>query len=102
MLTQKQLRCLEYLHAAQSGGRPCPSYDEIARHMGVATKSGVARMIDMLESRGFVQRKPSRARSIEVLRPPPGAEPAWADTVRRWDGTPAQAVAILNQMRASL
>ena len=102
MLTARQRRCLEYLHAAQSAGAPCPSYGEIALHMGVATKSAVARMIDMLEARGFVRRRPRGARSLEVIRPPPGAGPDVADLVRSWDGTPAHAAALLTQAKASL
>lgn len=47
-----------------------PSSEEMATAMGLASKSGVIRMIDSLEGQGFVRRRAHAQRSIEVVSSP--------------------------------
>lgn len=70
MLTQKQ-RTLLYLidRKIQAVGVP-PSYDEMKDALGLASKSGIHRLITALEERGFIRRLPNKARAIEVIRHP--------------------------------
>lgn len=44
-----------------------PSSEEMATAMGLASKSGVIRLIDSLEAQGFVRRRAHAQRSIEVV-----------------------------------
>lgn len=67
MLTEKQRGLLDYLAKMQQAGKS-PSYDEMATAIGQASKSGVQRLVNGLEERGFIRRLPHHARSIEVLR----------------------------------
>ncbi|ELT90843.1 hypothetical protein CAPTEDRAFT_147765, partial [Capitella teleta] len=39
--------------------------------LGLKSKSGIHRLVNTLEERGFIRRIPQRARAIEVLRLPP-------------------------------
>lgn len=73
MLTTEQMKALRFIvgHVDEYGGVP-PSFEQIARHLGLRSRSGVARIVDGLENRGFIKRVPNRARGIEVLRRPPG------------------------------
>ena len=43
-----------------------PSYDEIRAAVGIASKSGVFRLLGGLEERGLIERLPNRARSIQI------------------------------------
>lgn len=66
MLTAKQRDLLEFLRACQKNSHT-PSYDEMKEYLGLASKSGVHRLVAALEERGFIHRLPNRARSISVL-----------------------------------
>lgn len=70
MLTRKQHQLLMILKAAEAEERPCPSFHEIKDAMGLSSKSGVHRLIDALEERGFIERLRNRARAIRVLPDP--------------------------------
>ena len=72
MLTPKQNTLYQYLVSMQQAGLVSPTFDEMAAAIGLKSKSGIARLLDGLEERGFVQRHPQRARSIHVLRLPIG------------------------------
>lgn len=65
--TNKQKELLDFL--SQSIGRTgvCPSYDDMRRHLGLHSKSGVHRLITGLEERGLIRRLPHRARAIEIV-----------------------------------
>ena len=67
-LTPKQIDLYRYLleYSAAKPGQS-PSYDEMADHLGLSSKSGVCRLIDCLEERGFLRRLRGRARSLELL-----------------------------------
>lgn len=66
-LTPRQRDVLDFIRSHQGEHGVTPTYDEIAAGIGLSSKSGIARMIDGLEERGFVTRLPGRWRSI-VLR----------------------------------
>ena len=70
MLTQKQKDLLLLIdNRIRAVGVP-PSYDEMKDHLGLASKSGINRLITALEERGFIRRLPNKARALEVLKLP--------------------------------
>lgn len=70
-LTKRQKDLLEFIrsHVRENGGVP-PSYDEMKEGLGLASKSGIARLMDALEERGFIRRIYHRARSLELMDEP--------------------------------
>ena len=69
MLTRKQSELLDFLvHHAAEYDVP-PSFDEMRDALGLASKSGVHRLVSGLEERGYIRRLANRARAIEILRP---------------------------------
>jgi len=44
-----------------------PSYDEMRDALGIASKSGIHRLVISLERRGHIRREPAMARTIVVL-----------------------------------
>lgn len=70
MLTQKQKDLLLLIdRKIKTVGVP-PSYDEMKDALGLASKSGIHRLITALEERGFIRRLPNKARALEVLKLP--------------------------------
>ena len=69
MLTRKQSELLEYLTTHLSMNDVSPSFDEMRDALGLASKSGIHRLVSGLEERGYIRRLPNRARAIEILRP---------------------------------
>ncbi len=98
MLTRKQYELLVYIdhHLKQTGFSP--SFEEMKDALKLKSKSGIHRLIEALEERGYLGRRHHRARALEVLRLPenltsPTAatseEPAsFAPNVIRGDFTP--------------
>ena len=72
MLTRKQQELLVYLEARLREGGVSPSFEEMKTALGLKSKSGVHRLVQALEERGFIRRLPNRARALEVLRGPVG------------------------------
>ena len=70
MLTKKQYELLVYIDARLRDTCVSPSYDEMKNALGLASKSGIHRLITGLVERGFIRRRPHRARALEVLRRP--------------------------------
>ncbi len=67
-LTPKQKQLLDLLtHEIQDKGLP-PSLSEIAQNLRVKSKNGVAKLLRILEDKGYIRRT-SKARGIEVLNP---------------------------------
>jgi len=68
MLTHQQQKLLLLIkdHLEQDGVPP--SFDEMKDALGLASKSGIHRLIIGLEERGFIRRLPHRARALEVLQ----------------------------------
>jgi len=70
-LTTKQADLLDYL----KGSSRTPSYAEMARAIGMKSKSGIFRLIDGLEERGFIERLPNKSRAVRLIaEPKPWAE----------------------------
>jgi len=68
-LTQQQARALAFIREYEAANGWCPSYAEIAEHIGVSGKSTVHRIISELQERGFVRHTPKKKRSIEIVVP---------------------------------
>ena len=83
MLTRKQHELLLFIHERLGQGGVSPSFDEMKDALGLKSKSGIHRLITGLEERGFIRRLPHRARALEVLRMPEGAEAARAKQAAR-------------------
>ena len=86
-LTKRQADCLAAIERLTKRG-VAPTYREIQSELGLASTSGIARMIDALAERGLVRRMPHRARALE-LRTPHGerTKPEIADEIvrRAWE-----------------
>lgn len=74
MLTKKQLQLLLHIHTKLQENGVSPSFDEMKEALGLKSKSGIHRLISALEERGFLRRLPNRARALEVLKLPEGAD----------------------------
>lgn len=72
MLTHKQKELLEVIIDKSRTDDIVPSYEEMADLIGLKSKSGVHRIIDGLEERGYIRRLPNRHRAIEVIKSPEG------------------------------
>lgn len=73
-LTHEQRRTLLFIHERLSDTGVPPSFDEIASHLGLKSKSGVHRLVSALEFRGYIQRVAGLPRSISVLQLPAAVE----------------------------
>ncbi len=81
MLTGKQHQLLIYLIDYQAEKDITPSFDEMRAAIGLASKSGIHRLVSALEERGYIRKLPNRARAIEILRHPgSGPETSKAST----------------------
>ncbi len=70
MLTKKQYELLVFIDKRLKDSGVSPSFDEMKDALGLASKSGIHRLITGLEERGFIRRLPHRARALEILRRP--------------------------------
>ena len=71
MLTKLQLEVFEFIDAEiKRTGGTSPSFDEIKDHHRLKSKSGVSRILDGLEARGFIRREKRAKRAITILRRP--------------------------------
>ncbi|MGI8841224.1 MAG: transcriptional repressor LexA [Caulobacteraceae bacterium] len=75
MLTRKQHELLMFIHERIKEAGVSPSFDEMKAALGLASKSGIHRLITALEERGFLRRLAHRARALEVVKLPPQATP---------------------------
>lgn len=67
MLTGQQAAALEFIRRETAArGGVCSSFDEIGAALGLRHRSGVHRVVKVLEARGVIRRRPFCARSIEV------------------------------------
>ena len=67
MLTAKQHQLLLFIHERLETTGVSPSFDEMKDALGLKSKSGVHRLVNALEERGFIKRLANRARALEVL-----------------------------------
>lgn len=65
-----QAELLAFMKKYINENRCVPSFSEMAIAIELKSKSGVHRLIDGLEERGFIKRLHNRARAIEIVRQP--------------------------------
>ena len=70
-LTEKQGEAYRFMCDFADEHGHAPSYDEIGAALGLASKSGVHRIVTALEERGRIRRLPNRARAIEIVEARP-------------------------------
>lgn len=70
MLTRKQHQLLGFIHQRLEDTGISPSFEEMKDALDLKSKSGIHRLINALEERGFIRRLPHRARALEVLKLP--------------------------------
>ena len=70
MLTPKQQELLSFIHDRLEEGGVSPSFEEMKDALDLRSKSGIHRLINALEERGFIRPLPNRARALEVLKLP--------------------------------
>ena len=70
MLTKKQHTLLMLIHDKLREDGVAPSFEEMKVALELKSKSGIHRLINALEERGFIRRLPNRARALEVIKLP--------------------------------
>ena len=70
MLTKKQNELLIYIHQNLRETGVAPSYEEMKDALDLRSKSGIHRLINALEERGFIRRLAHSARAIEIIKLP--------------------------------
>jgi repressor LexA len=75
MLTRKQQELLIFIDVRLKADGVSPSFEEMKEALNLKSKSGVHRLINALEERGFIRRLPNRARALEVLQLPDALKP---------------------------
>ena len=68
MLTVQQKKLLEFIETFQKENGVSPSYQEMCEKMCIASKSGIARLVNGLEERGFIRKLRNKSRAIEIVR----------------------------------
>jgi repressor LexA len=76
-VTRRQKEILDFLESFVSRNGYSPSFEEIARGMGLKSLATVHKHITNLEKKGLLDRVHNRSRSIDVL--PPGARSRSSD-----------------------
>lgn len=76
MLTTKQHELLIFIQTRLDEGGVSPSFEEMKDALSLRSKSGIHRLINALEERGFIRRLPNRARALEIMKLPEGIERA--------------------------
>ena len=70
MLTAKQQQLLRFIQTRLDADGVSPSFEEMKEALDLKSKSGVHRLINALEERGFIRRLPNRARALEIVNLP--------------------------------
>lgn len=68
MLTQRQLQLLQFIQDYVREHNVSPSFEEMRSALRLKSKSGIHRLIQGLEERGFIRRLAYRARALEVVK----------------------------------
>ena len=74
MLTRKQYELLVFIDRHLKDTGFSPSFEEMKEGLQLKSKSGIHRLISALEERKFLRRHHHRARALEVMRLPNGAD----------------------------
>lgn len=77
MLTQRQLQLLNFIQDYAREHNVSPSFEEMRSALRLKSKSGIHRLIQGLEERGYIRRLAYRARALEVVKgsAPPAVPP---------------------------
>jgi repressor LexA len=97
-LTKRQKEVLDFIHGFLNENGYCPSYDEIARGLELASLATVHKHISVLETKNYLKRGFNQSRSIELTpkylqeyqRPRPAMEIPLLGRIAA--GTPVEAV----------
>jgi repressor LexA len=65
-LTERQQALLRFLQSQHT----CPSFEQMRVALGLNSKSGVHRLVESLERRGYIRRVVGLARAIELVEKP--------------------------------
>ena len=65
-LTKRQAELLAFIRQYHAWHGMTPTYAEMMKAVGIASKSGIARVVVALEERNYIRRLPNRARSIAL------------------------------------
>lgn len=74
MLTAKQHELICFIADRLEASGVSPSFEEMKDALQLKSKSGVHRLIQALEERGYLRRLPNRARALEVVKMPERAD----------------------------
>lgn len=66
-LTARQSDALRFIRSHMETRNTAPSFQQIAAHLGLLSKSSVHRLLGALEERGHIKRLHNRARSIVLV-----------------------------------
>lgn len=72
-LTARERDCLNAIEGYVMRHARAPSLTDLGALLGLSSKSGVYRLVEGLEQRGWVRKLPNRARSIEIVSQPVSA-----------------------------
>ncbi len=67
-LTEKQKRVLKYIEQEVSRCNYPPSVREIGKALGISSTATVHAYLDILQSKGYIARMPTKPRAIQLLR----------------------------------
>jgi SOS-response transcriptional repressor LexA len=65
-LTTQQANLLDFLKSTPR----TPSYAEMARALNIKSKSMIFRLIEGLETRGYIERLPNKSRAVRLVAEP--------------------------------
>ena len=68
MLTKRQKELFDYLSEYISKNSISPSFEEMKVAVNLKSKSGIHRLINSLEERGFIKRLKHKARAMEITK----------------------------------
>ncbi len=66
-MTERQKMVLDFIQTFIKMKGFAPSYNEVAKGLGMKSKSNIHRIVHVLRSRGLLQVKPHMIRSLKVV-----------------------------------
>lgn len=66
-LTPRMAQAMRYIQAYVANEGYGPSFEEVRAYLGLASTSGVHRLMSALEQRGYIRRRPHQSRALEIL-----------------------------------
>lgn len=67
-LTPMAVSCMQIIQEMTDERGYAPTYDEVRHELGLGSKSGVFRLFNQLQERGYIERIPFRSRAIRIVR----------------------------------